>query len=390
MNSLPKRVRLRAIASLLACLAPPAARADAEADRIRGVVDAVVVPLMARHDVPGMAVAVTVDGRSHVFNYGLASRESEAPIGEATIFEIGSVSKMFTATLAAYAQARGQLSLDDHPGRYVPGLKGRPVDAATLRHLGTYTAGGLPLQFPDEVGDDDPAAVAWLRAWKAAAAPGTRREYSNPSMGLLGFATAAAMKDGFAHAVETQLFPKFGMRHSFVRVPEGALADYAWGYREGKPVRVHPGPFDEETYGVRSTAADLIRFVQANIDPSGLEAPLQRAVATTHVGRYRVGTMVQGFGWEQYAWPVSRETLLGGNSEELIFDPNPVQAVAPQATDAPRLFDKTGSTGGFGAYLAFVPAKKIGVVLLANRNYPIPARVEAGFAILEQLAPAAR
>ena len=107
-------------------------------------------------------------------------------------------------------------------------------------------------------------------------------------------------------------------------------------------------------------------------------------------GTYRVGTMVQGFGWEQYSYPVSRETLLGGNSEELIFDPNPVQAVAAQATDAARLFDKTGSTGGFGAYVAFVPAKKIGVVLLANRNYPIPARVEAGFAILEQLAPGAR
>jgi CubicO group peptidase (beta-lactamase class C family) len=79
--------------------------------------------------------------------------------------------------------------------------------------------------------------------------------------------------------------------------------------------------------------------------------------------------------------------LLEGNGEKVIFDPNPVQPMVPQEAGTPRLFDKTGSTGGFGAYVAFVPAQRIGLVILANKSYPIPARVEAAYAILEQLVP---
>ena len=389
MKLLPKHLGARVVAVLFTLLAPLTSSADDTADKLRSIVDRTVRPLMSRYDVPGMAVALTVDGRPHVFNYGVSSRQSQAPVTESTLFEIGSISKMFTTTLAAYAQAMGKLSLEEHPGQHIAQLKGRPIDRATLLQLGTYTAGGLPLQFPDTVQDDD-AAIAYFHAWKPDAPAGRVRQYSNPSIGLLGAVTAAALKDNFANLVETQLLPKFGMDHSYIHVPAHALADYAWGHRDGTSVRVQPGPLDGATYGIKSTASDMIRFVQANIDPGGLEDPLRRAVAATQVGRFRVGGMVQGFGWEQFPYPISRELLLRGNAESIIFDPRPVQPTPPQQPNAARLFDKTGSTRGFGAYVAFVPAKRIGLVMLANRSLPIPARVEAAHAILKQLSPSPR
>lgn len=375
-------------ASIAAAATATAASAPANPADVHAVVDAAIRPLMARHDIPGMSVGVLVDGQPHVFHYGQADREHAVPVGDDTLFEVGSVSKTFTATLAAYAEATGRLSLDDHPSRFVPALKGRPIDRATLRQLGTYTPGGLPLQFPETVADGDDAVIAWLRDWHASAAPGTRREYSNPSLGLFGLATARALHDDFAHAMEATLFPAFGLSHTFIHVPERARAQYAWGYRGAKPAHVNPGPFGIETYGVKTTAADLLRFVQAQVEPSALPAPMRRAVEATHVGLYRAGPLVQGLGWEQYPWPLSREWLLGGNSAEMILDPQPAQALGPgQASTGPRLFDKTGSTGGFGAYVLFVPSARFGLVLLANRNYPIPDRVEAAWDIVKRLVP---
>ena len=182
---------------------------------------------MAAHDVPGMAVGVTLDGRQHTFPFGVASRESGAAVTAETLFEIGSLSKTFTATLVTLAQALGTLSLQDSPGRALPVLRGCAIDAVTLLQLGTYTAGGLPLQFPAEIGDEA-AALDFFRQWKPEARPGTQRRYSNPSVGLLGHITATSMQRSYGELAERELFPRLGLRRTFIRVPASHLDRYAW------------------------------------------------------------------------------------------------------------------------------------------------------------------
>jgi beta-lactamase class C len=367
------------------------AGADPSEARLRAAVDTAVRPLLGEHGAPGLAVAVTVNGEARFFAYGVASKQTKAPVTETTLFEIGSVSKPFTATLTGYAEALGKLSLEDGPGQYLPELRGSPIDRATLLHLGTYTAGGLPLQAPEDV-KGDAGMASYLRAWKPQAEPGATRRYSNPSIGLLGRVAGLALGGGFASAMETQLLPALGLRTTFIRVPATAKVDYAWGYdKADKPVRVNPGLLGEEAYGIKSTAADMIRFVQANIEPGRLDGPVRRAIEATHLGHFRVGPMVQGLGWEQYPYPVSVERLLSGNAAGMIFAANPAERLAPpQVAAGPTLFNKTGSTNGFGAYAAFVPARRIGLVILANRNVPIPARIRAAHVILEHLDPALR
>lgn len=362
-----------------------------DAAALRRTVDSVIQPLMAEYGVAGMAVAVTVDGQANYFNYGVGSTENNTPVSESTLFEIGSVSKTFTATLATYAETLGKLSLDDHPGKFMPRLRGHAIDRASLLQLGTYTAGELPLQFPDAVTTAE-QMVGYFQHWRPRARAGARRLYSNPSIGLLGHVAALALNSDFADAAENTLFPLLGLHHSFIRVPANAMADYAWGYdRQNRPTRVHPGVFDAEAYGVKSSAADMLRFLQDNISPDTLAAPMRRAVKATQKPYYRVGPMLQGLGWEQYPFPVTLERLLAGNTDSMIFDANAALRILPaQQPTGPTLFDKTGSTDGFGAYVAFVPAQRIGIVMLSNRNFSIPARVKAAHAILRQLSVMAR
>lgn len=363
------------------------AEATSPADPLRSVVDASIQPLLKEQRIPGMAVAVLKDGKAHYFNYGAAELATGKKVSEQTLFEVGSVSKPLTATLGAYAVIKGAMKLDDKASRHAPWLKDSAFDGITMAELATYSAGGLPLQFPDEV-ESLEQMQAYYRQWTPAYQPGSHRLYSNPSIGLFGYLAASSLQQPFAQLMEQTLLPGLGMHHSYINVPKQAMANYAYGYsKEDKPIRVNPGMLADEAYGIKTSSADLLAFVKANVNGVDDKA-LQQAIALTHQGHYSVGEMTQGLGWESYPYPVSEQTLQVGNSREVSFKGNPVKGFkAPVTFGEARLYNKTGSTSGFGAYVAFVPAKGVGIVMLANRSYPIQERVKAAHAILSKLAP---
>jgi len=355
-------------------------------EHLDAIVRAAVEPVMQQQHVPGMAVAITVNGTQHYFNYGVASKESGQAVTRDTLFEIGSVSKTFTATLAAYANATGKFSLSDKASQVLPALHGSAFDSISLLQLGTYTAGGLPLQFPAEFDTPD-TMLSYFKQWKPIYGAGTHRQYSNPSIGLLGYLAAQRMGAPFDEVMEKTLLPKLGLSHTWLKVPQTEMGVYAQGYdKENKPVRVRPGALGSEAYGVKTSATDMLRFVEVNLKTSNLEQPLQQAIATTHTGYYTVGGMTQGLGWERYTYPITLEKLLAGNSTEMVMQAHKVEWLNPPEPQPDNvLFNKTGSTGGFGTYVAFVPSKDIGIVILANKNFPIPERIKIAHTILNVL-----
>jgi CubicO group peptidase (beta-lactamase class C family) len=333
-----------------------------------------------------MAVGIVIQGQSHVYNYGVASKATGRPITRNTLFEIGSISKTFTATLATFAQLNGKLSLSDNASKYLPSLRGSAFDKVTLLNLGTHTSGGLPLQVPDSITNTD-QLLAYFQSWKPIHAPGTYRTYSNPSIGLLGMIAAKSMTEDFAALMEINLFPKLGMRNTFLNVPKAQMENYAQGYTDtDAPVRMTPGVLAAEAYGIRTTAEDLLRFVEANMRMLDIDRRLQAAIINTHTGYYVVGPMTQDLIWEQYHDPVELDDVLAGNSANVIFEANPATELDPPLPPQDDvLINKTGSTNGFAAYVVFVPQRQIGVVLLANKSYPIVARVTAAYEILTRL-----
>ncbi|WP_184708045.1 class C beta-lactamase [Rhizobium lusitanum] len=378
---------LRTLGVAACCLAYSGAAHAAgpgDQDRLRQMVDATIRPLMKENDIPGLALAISIKGERYVFNYGVASKEASQKVTNDTIFEIGSVSKTFTAVLASYAQVSGKLSFSDKATKYMPELAGSSFDKISLLELGTYTAGGLPLQFPKEVTDQD-KMVAYYRNWHPSYAPGSYRQYSNPSIGLFGYLAARAMGEPFDTLMQDKILAALGLKHTYVHVPTTEMRNYAYGYsKQGKPMRVGPGALDAQAYGIKTTASDLLSVLETNMDSSRLrDGTLQRAIAETHVGYYSVGNMTQALGWETYAYPTTLARLLGGNSSDMALEPHKTEPLnSPQQQKKDILLNKTGSTGGFGAYAVFIPARQTAIVLLANKNYPNPERVKAAYKIL--------
>ncbi|WP_330942870.1 class C beta-lactamase [Vibrio diabolicus] len=353
--------------------------------QLKSVVDECAKGLINEYDIPGLAVAVTIDGKRYFYNYGFADESKGSLVTNDTIFELGSISKTFAATFTGYAQEKGKLNMDDKVKDYIPELENSVLGNTKLVHVATYTAGGLPLQFPSEV-TNDAEMMQYYKTWKPEYEAGTKRKYSNPSIGLFGYIGALSMKSDYTEMMETLILPELGMTNTFVDVPKDKLNNYAFGYSsEGKPVRVNPGILDAQAYGIKSTSLDMLQYIEANMGQAQLNTDIENALERTHTKYFDTDTFTQAVGWEGYNYPVSLSQLLKGNSSDVILNAKPVQASESGTLGRDVWYNKTGSTGGFGAYVAYVPSEKIGIVILANKNYPNAERVEAAYNIISSV-----
>ncbi|EQA7746808.1 ADC family extended-spectrum class C beta-lactamase [Acinetobacter baumannii] len=350
---------------------------------IKKLVDQNFKPLLEKYDVPGMAVGVIQNNKKYEMYYGLQSVQDKKAVNSSTIFELGSVSKLFTATAGGYAKNKGKISFDDTPGKYWKELKNTPIDQVNLLQLATYTSGNLALQFPDEVKTDQ-QVLTFFKDWKPKNSIGEYLQYSNPSIGLFGKVVALSMNKPFDQVLEKTIFPALGLKHSYVNVPKTQMQNYAFGYnQENQPIRANPGPLDAPAYGVKSTLPDMLSFIHANLNPQKYPADIQRAINETHQGRYQVNTMYQALGWEEFSYPATLQTLLDSNSEQIVMKPNKVTAISKEPSV--KMYHKTGSTTGFGTYVVFIPKENIGLVMLTNKRIPNEERIKAAYAVLNAI-----
>ncbi|WP_226665207.1 class C beta-lactamase [Microbulbifer aggregans] len=366
----------------------PASLTTVDPQRLETIVIEAIQPLVEQYQVPGMALALTIDGEAYFFNLGETALGGGVPVTEHTLFEIGSVSKTFTATLAAYAEASGALDLNSPVSSYLSPLRGSAMDSVSVLNLATHTAGHFPLQVPTHVRSDE-QLLDYFRNWKPQYTPGSKRTYSNPGSGLLGLVAARSLGQPFAQAMEEKVFRGLGLAETYIHVPDEKMRDYAEGHNsKQQAVRLDMGLLGEEAYGVRSSASDLTRYLAAQMQMIKVGAELDQALQRTRAGLFKTDYYVQDMVWEQYSLPLDKHRLLAGNARAMVTADHPVTVISPALPPQKNvLINKTGSTGGFSTYVAFIPEKRFGFVLLANKYFPNESRIQILLHVLQELAP---
>ena len=132
----------------------------------------------------------------------------------------------------------------------------------------------------------------------------------------------------------------------------------------------------------------MTQWMYINMDSNTVKSnTLRKGITLSQLGYYYSENKIyQGLGWEMYDYPVNEELVIRNSSNDVALLAKEIQEVKPEHMDGRQLFiHKTGATNGFGAYVAFIPSEKIGIVMLANKNFPNAERVKAAFAILNAL-----
>ncbi|GJF31044.1 serine hydrolase [Kitasatospora sp. NE20-6] len=319
----------------------------------------------------GAVVAVLAGGRSEIHGAGRTGAD-QGPPDSRTVFDIGSVTKVFTALVLARAVGDGHAALDEPLADLLPGTRvpSRGGEQITLQHLATHTSGlprlprGMRIPALLRPGKPDPYAhctpavlLRGLAATRLGATPGTRFRYSNLGAGLLGLALARRAGTGYADLVADRLTRPLGLDDTGVGlVRPGRTA-------QGHTPRLRPTvPWDlaglAGAGGLRSTAVDLTAFLQAHLDPpAGWTADAVRlARAVEHPQN--------PFARAHLGWFSHR--LHAGQGGHLQVWHN-------------------GGTGGFASFAGFDPEKRVGAVVLGNTRRSVDRE---GFGLLRTLQDA--
>ena len=235
-------------------------------------IDADVATILQRTGAPGATLAVIVHGQlvySHAYGYADLGRHVPASVD--TYYEIGSITKQFTAAAMLQLQEAGRLRLDDKLSAYLPDAP--HAGEVTLRQLLSHTS-GMPdfLDAMDAAGTiGKPASFDQLMGYIAGKpldfVPGSHWSYSNTGYILAGRVIEVVSNESYRHYIQTHLLDTAGMTHTHTVADEARLPGMALGYDRAHGT-VEPGRTIDASVGwaagfLVSTVADLEKWDEA-------------------------------------------------------------------------------------------------------------------------------
>ena len=310
---------------------------------------------------PALVIAYVDGDKSEIDAFGKLDNGNKPDAN--TVFEIGSITKTFTATLLALDVQSGKLEIDQPvaallPGFKVPSRNGKPI---TLLDLADQHSGlpRLPSNLPPAAANpyaayDGAKLRDFLANYELTRDPGETFEYSNLGVGLLGFALAQNAKKSYGAVVDEKIFGPLQMRSSGTTSNDAMRAHLASGHDvQGKPALNWDFDAFAGAGAIRSSGADMLRYLEANMGRRGdaLASAMKFAQAprrdVSHDMRIGLSWMTRSQRTSSVVW-------------------------------------HNGGTAGYCSFLGFTSDGKRGVVILTNIATSVD---ELGFATLLADAP---
>lgn len=319
---------------------------------------------MREKQIPGLAIGVVQNGKLiYAKGFGAVKPNGNQPITTRTVFNLASITKLFTATAVMQLAERGKINLDDRVTAYLPyfKLKDERYKQITVRHLLTHTSGlGFIEENPferkaDYAADALERHIRGLESLSLKSAPGEKFQYSNEGFDILGHIIAKVSKSAYEDYIRQNILEPLGMKNSTVlvsrKIPPRYFSDEA-----GKIIVNETVPFSRAfapNSALDSNADNMIRWMLASLNRGTLDGKqiLKKSsydvmwklpVKSGDGGEEFPNGGQMGGGW--FRWNYKNHQIVGHGGAEL----------------------------GFNSFLVLAPNESVGVVVLGNL-YPAKA-----------------
>ncbi len=292
---------------------------------------------------PAIVVAYINGDEVDYFSYGKTALKNGVGVDKNSVFEIGSISKVFTTILLSDEVLRGTMKLSDPIANYLPEevkIPSRNEKTITLKDIATHSSGlpRMPDNFEPENGNNPfsdyskDRMYSFISNYTLTRDIGERYEYSNYAMGLLGHILSLKNKMSYDDLMIEKIATIYGMNNTGVVITDNMKKHLAKGHAGTQEVENWSFETLAGAGGIKSTAADMVKFIQANMTTEN--TPINKAMKMSHQLAYKneAQNFEMGLGWHY--------------SNDIIWH--------------------NGGTGGYRAFAGFVKGTQKGVVVLTN------------------------
>jgi len=356
-------------------------------------IDELIQSFIKENKVGGISVAVLSNEEKHIFNYGFVDDLKKVPITSNTIYTIASFTKTFTGTLGAIAAVDKKLDLDSPFIKYFPEI----INNSNLKKITTRELLAHVSSFPF---DFEPRPKTYkeivnaLNQFEGKNNPGSEYSYSNAGIGTVGFILQNIYSKSYQEILNDKILKPLNMDSTYLNVPVEKEKYITVGHDKNNI----PVPYNKEieawfaAASLKSTITDMSKYLNAHINYLNIKDPnLSQAILLAHENKYCFEDKIS---CEQLSWQSHTISELKNSIGDTYFykfnkDGTPLfysKKINKNINfESNKIFiDKSGSGYGMSSYMAYIPNKKKGVVILINKSIG-DSRIKLGRDILSNL-----